>query len=95
MEGMEVKEIKEDKTKLVTTIKEIASDIGIPYKQVYNDVKSGKLRAVRRGRTYYISTDDAGRYIYEFYCELKGIKPVSSDKMNILLDTIMKGVGGL
>ena len=57
------------------TIHELMTESGLPYKRIYNDIKSKKLKAVKQGKSYYIYTTDANEYIFNLICEARGVDP--------------------
>ena len=54
-------EVQETQEKLFTTIPEIVKTSGLTYKQIYNDVKSGILPSMKKGKYYYLLVIDASR----------------------------------
>ena len=73
------------------TIKQIVNDTGLPYKRIYNDVKTGVLPAVKKGKSYYIYIADIQDYYYKLTCEARKQDP---DRYKCLWDpsTVMTAI---
>ena len=47
-----------------TTINEMVEQTKLPYRRIYNDIKSKKLPAIKKGNRYYIYSKDADKYVF-------------------------------
>lgn len=60
---------------IFVTPKTLSKETGFPYQQILNDIKSGKLPAIRRGKSYYIYNQDSSKYIFDIVCKARGLDP--------------------
>ena len=79
-------EAQETQEKLFTTIPEVVKTSGLTYKQIYNDVKSGILPSMKKGKYYYIPVRDASRYMYDLICQARGIDDKFKEAYNKAID---------
>ena len=65
-------------TEFVTPNK-LSKLLGMPRNQVMKDIHSGRLHAFKRGKSYYVYSTDARKYIFDLICEARGQKPGDYD----------------
>lgn len=58
---------------IFVTVKQLATETGLPRNQIVKDIHSGKLPAMKRGKSYYIYSTEASQYIINLAMESRGI----------------------
>lgn len=94
MMEMMVNDGNDGKHTIFVTVGKISKETGIPRNQIYKDILSGELPAIKRGKSYYIFDTEASKYISRLVYESKGekydfLKTISPDEFNKLLVEVM------
>ena len=70
--------------KVFVTVNQLSKETGLPRNQITKDIKSGKLPAMKRGKSYYIYSTDSSKYIYDLVCEARGLDEGRKETLNFL-----------
>lgn len=88
---------RDGQPKIFVNVNQLSKETGLPRNQITKDIHSGILPAFKRGKSYYIYTTDASKYIFNLVCKARGIDPdkysflVGIDMVQIL-EAIEKGL---
>ena len=75
------KVVKPIENPIFVSITNISEQTGLPYGQVLKDVHNGTLKAMKRGKSYYIYNTDANDYIFNLVCNARGIDPSKAKEL--------------
>lgn len=70
--------------KIFLTVNQLSKEIGLPRNQIIKDIKSGRLPAMKRGKSYYIYSTDSSKYIYDLVCEARGLDDNRKETLEFL-----------